>query len=300
MNGVFDDIFGSLRKAPTESRDLAGLHPGALMGDVDGGLRFAFVSWSSAPDSELFPALQRLVEGALLMELSRGADDLVEVPPLEEIVLLACEPLAEAALRPFGFERVLKADFVPRADWALRRFRGEASAMGKSDEIEEIWIAPARTNTAPALFHIHEYMMRRASPLAFGEPPGALFALYNQALRADERAPLAPTRASLDAMSAVLFPELERVIRWTSPLGFQALCDACAVVLASEFGKKVAWASAMTPPETPRPPPMIRVGGEGGHILHLGVELLRWSVMPRQTGESIPPLSEWISDRARD
>ena len=102
---------------------------------------------------------------------------------------------------------------------------------------------------------------------------------------------------ALDVLERELVADECGVLRWIPPSCFLALCDAIAVIAASE-GREVAWAECEADAEGVAPPPMIRVATSDGHAhVPLGLEVLRWCVMPRRPGEVVPPLRAWLHDR---
>ena len=79
---------------------------------------------------------------------------------------------------------------------------------------------------------------------------------------------------------------------------FQALCDAAGVHAARGLGLPVQWAISEPDEDGMAPPPLLRTRGSAGDVhVPVGLELLRWCVMPLREGESVPPLSAWCRDR---
>lgn len=166
---------------------------------------------------------------------------------------------------------------------------------------DSVWFAPvhrAHGEVGEKLVQLHRLLIERSGDELFGEVPGGpsrRLALTVQELFGET---LRPDLAGLRTLERLLVPSVEGALRWQPPLVFQALCDFVGVVLAHHFGRKVAWGVSEPEDSGFIPPPILRLGGEGGrsHHLPVGMHLLRWIVMPVQPGETVPSLAEWMLD----
>ena len=266
---------------------------------ADGEVTFIFVVWRDPGGAAALHAnIRRALEATLLAELSRPAPELLDEydenrrwPTAARVMFF--EPIEgiEDALRAFGMR--------PAADTelGLAQVRGEASRLGF--EVEEA-SAVFETELAhtEGVRDFERSLRSRVGPRVFGSEPGSFFAAYNEALRGLGQSPLAPRAEALDAMEERLVVDRESVIRWVPPIAFQALCDAVGVCAAKDLGRRVDWASSAPEDDGLCPPPMIRIA-DGPRFAHvaLGLDLMRWCVMPKQPGENVPPLSAWLNDR---
>ncbi len=289
--GPLDDLFPGLRRLREEIPNHP-VHPRVLALPGDNCVDLVFVVWSDPGGAQtLHRALRERVEAALLSELSRPASHVLEVS-LRAMRLVVFGPVAglPEAVRAFGFEPDGGPDVVALA-------RGEASALGREVPDEaSVWYAPVETR--PLAARIAERLRGSVQDEVFGSRPGAFFARLNVALEVEGERPLPPKRTSLEALETLLFPTTPGVLRWTPALVFQALCDAVGVVAARELGRDVQWAECAPDANGVAPPPLLRVSTPEGWVhLPVGLELLRWCIMPATKGESIPPLGVWLRDR---
>ena len=242
---------------------------------------------------ELHEALMEIVEATLLSELSRPPTHVLEVHPATfRLLVFDAIDDVDMAVEAFGFRR----EACPPDAMAFAR--GEAQRMGRELESDPTAAFVARFVSTKLANACEARLAPALEKDVFGRRPGAFFAALNIALEIEGAPPLTPRASSLDALESHLVPSTNDVIRWIPALTFQALCDAVGVVAAAEAGRDVQWAEAVPDDEGVASPPMIRVASDEGWIhLDLGVELMRWCVMPRREGEDIPSLSEWLADR---
>lgn len=260
-------------------------------------MAFTLVVWRDPGGARaLFDALRRAIEATLLAELSRPASELHEegdrhVVALRLVCFAAIED-AETACRAFGLRRAESAD-LPRT---IAQVHGEASRLGfdAPDEPTMVFESKFASNDSGLEGELREILDKDV----FGQRPGAFFAALNQVREQGEQDALPPRIDSLDVLEDALVPSQEGVVRWVAPTSFQALCDAVAVCVRGELGRKVEWAVSELEDDGLAPPPMLRLR-EGPAYAHvpLGLDLMRWCVMPRAKGESIPTLAEWARDR---
>lgn len=274
----------------------------------DGAL--VFTCWSDADSAvALHRAARDHIEGALLSQLARPAADLRSVGSLRLkslwLVSFAKNPLPEAALHAFGLQPVtsdsVSEDHRRRV---IARLRGEAQSSGMPDPGEPTGWFQADIARAEIVDKLEADMLNSGESCRWGTPPGGLYRLLSQTLHhpaVHDR----PNLATVAALESLLCPAATGALRWMPPLAFQALCDLVGIMIA-QLGTETAWASADsaegdTDDEDAAPlPPLLRVGhGESSQHLPVGEALLRWCIMPRQPGETIPPLADWVRDVAK-
>ncbi|HJL00073.1 MAG TPA: hypothetical protein RMH85_32965 [Polyangiaceae bacterium LLY-WYZ-15_(1-7)] len=306
MADQLDDLMARARRPP-EAVPQRPAHPRVVTLPL-GEERFAWglVLWSDPGGPEaLHAAIRPLVEGALLAELTRAPAALKEDPSHPErlrLVAFAEVPRMDEALRAFGLRRAA-AD--PLGDELARHARGEASAQGwpVPDEVASHWEVELRGQD---LHELEQRLRQHADDEVFGARPGAFFGRLNAAREGMGREPLPPTLAGLERLEEELV--LRRPpppsagapgpLRWIPPLCFQGLCDAVAVVAATELGRTVQWAPSEPDEDGFTPPPLVRARLDGDWVhVPLGAHLLGWCVMPLQPGEVVPPLAEWVLDQ---
>jgi hypothetical protein len=271
-------------------------------GNSSGDAHYAqlFVVWRDPGGPRaLHGALRPIVEASLLMDLCRvGETRTLGALFGMRLVLFEAVAGSDEALAAFGFARASLDEDSRRS---IAHARGEASVLGREvpDDCWAVYSADARTT--PTALALEEALAPHVAGQVFGQEPGTLVSALDAARR--ERGlgtlfpPGAEALAALDLLEHDLVADEEGVIRWIPPSCFLALCDAIAVVAARE-GHEVAWAECEPDPDGIAPPPMIRVTTSDGHAhVPLGLELLRWCVMPRRLGEVIPPLRVWLHDR---
>ncbi|MEM9072623.1 MAG: hypothetical protein AAGE52_29215 [Myxococcota bacterium] len=291
MDGPLDELFPGWR-APSGDVPDEPVHPRVLALPAEDSVDFVFVVWRDPGEAEaLHTALRGRIEAALLSELSRPASHLLEVP-LQALNLISFATIPEEALAAFALTKTEPdASLVALA-------RGEASALSREVPDDPSGVYRTAVVATPLARALEKRLATAMKDEVFGARPGGFFARLNVALELEGRSPLPPKATSLDVLEKLLVPAEEGVVRWIPPLCFQALADAIGVVAARQFGRNVHWAETRPDEHGVAPPPMIRVRGDEGWIhLPLGLELLRWCVMPRQPKEEIPPLREWLSDR---
>lgn len=288
-----DELFPALRQPAEEIPDRP-VHPRVLVRPRDEGVELMVLVWRDPGGvGELHAALMEIVEATLLSELSRPPTHTLEVHPATfRLLVFDAIDEVERGVEAFGFRP------EPCPPDAMAFARGEAQRMGR--ELEE---APQASFVAhfvsTKLANACEARLVQALESdVFGRRPGAFFAALNIALEIEGAPPLTPRASSLDALESCLVPTRADVLRWIPSLTFQALCDAIAVVAAAELGRDVQWGESVPDEHGVASPPMIRVASEEGWIhVDVGLEVMRWCVMPRRDGEDIPSLSEWLSDR---
>ena len=289
--GPLDELFPGAR-AQREPLPQAPVHPRVLeVRDAPDVASFVVVVWPDAEDGpELRKLLNQVIEATLLAELSRAPSDLHEdgARRVGSLRLVSYAPIDPAALARYGLA-LSSADESWRE--ALAHVRGEASAAGREPPetdpqlFQAIFSAPGE-----ALVALERALRAVGDEAIFGVTPGALARQVGASLGVNP--------ADLDAMGAALVPDARERVRWVEPMLFQALCDAAGVHAARALKLPVQWAVSEPDEEGMAPPPLLRARGKAGDVhVPVGMELLRWCVMPLREGESVPTLGEWCRDR---
>jgi len=308
-NRPLDDLLPELRSAravPTRA-----VHPRVLEVSLDtpvdgrestGRLTWAFAVWSDPGDvGTLHQQLKRLVEATLLQELSAAGR---AERAFDELTLFVFEPLAydpTPALRPFGFQR----SELPVEAYAerLATLRDEALSVGvdAAASPDSVWVAPIARHEGSLGEQLREIdaALTRLESGPWGSDPGAPSKRAAEQLQSLARDPVQPDLAGLDTFELLLTQRATGVIRWLSPALFRAVCDFIGVIIHSDLKRRVDWALCEPDNLGFTPPPLLRIAEETDKAIHLpvGIELLRWWVMPLQPGEEVPPLSAWLSDQ---
>lgn len=289
--GPLDELFPGAR-AKREPLPEAPVHPRVLeVRDAPDVASFVIVVWPGAEDGpELRTLLARVVEATLLAELSRAPSDLHEdgARRVGSLRLVAYAPIDPAAVARYG---LVPATADESWQEALAHVRGEASAAGREPPETEPALFQASFTEPPKELAALERGLRSVGDEAmFGATPGALARQVGSSLSVDP--------VDIDALGAALVPDVRDRMRWIEPMLFQALCDAAGVHAARALGLPVQWAISEPDEEGMAPPPLLRARGSAGDVhVPVGLELLRWCVMPLREGESVPPLSAWCRDR---
>lgn len=279
-------------RAPREALPEAPVHPRMLeVRDAPDVASFVLVVWPEAEDGPaLRQLLGRVVEATLLAELSRTPSDLHADGDrrVGSLRLVAFAPIDPAALARFG---LVPAQADESWQEALAHVRGEASAAGREPpEVEPALFRAVFTEPSEELAQLERGLRAVGDEAIFGAAPGALARQVGTLVGVDP--------ADLDAMGAALVPEARERVRWVEPMLFQALCDAAGVHAARALKLPVQWAVSEPDDSGMAPPPLLRTRGPAGDVhVPVGVELLRWCVMPLREGEQVPPLSAWCRDR---
>jgi hypothetical protein len=249
-------------------------------------------------------ALKPMVEAALLSELCAPANALAEdYSPLTHLTLLCFADHAVdlgAALSAFGFAPV-ELDASDSAHMlALARREARTLAEPVPDEPVAAFRARVARSADPLAGRLHDALLEYAPREAWGRKPGLLARTIADwlATQADFEG-VAPTRAGIERLEALVVHREPDQIRWIEPLAFQGLCDLVAVLAASRTSSTgerlgVEWSVCEPDAEGVAPPPVLRVtrDGETFHV-PLGEHVLRWCVMPVRAREDVPSLGAW-------
>lgn len=289
--GPLDELFPGAR-AQRETLPEAPVHPRVLeVRDAPDVASFVVVVW---PDAEDGPALRqllgRVLEATLLAELSRAPSDLHGdgARRVGSIRLVSYAPIDPAAVARYG---LVPADADESWREPLAHVRGEASAAGREPpENEPLLFQAIFLEPNERLVDIERALRAVGDEAMFGVTPGALARQVATLLEIDP--------ADIVAMGDALVPDVRERVRWVEPMLFQALCDAAGVHAARALKLPVQWAVSEPDDQGMAPPPLLRTRSTAGDIhVPVGMELLRWCVMPLREGESVPSLDEWCRDR---
>ena len=289
--GPLDELFPGAR-AKREPLPDAPVHPRVLeVRDAPDVASFVVVVWPDAQDGpELRTRLAQVVEATLLAELSRAPSDLHGdgARRVGSLRLVSYAPIDPAAVARFGLQPVQADD-----SWqeALAHVRGEASAAGREPpENEPALFQAIFVEPSEALADLERALRSVGDEAIFGVTPGALARQVAKALGVDA--------VDLDGLGRALVPDALERMRWVEPMLFQALCDGAGVHAARALKLPVQWAVSEPDEDGMAPPPLLRTRSTAGDVhVPVGLELLRWCVMPLREGESVPPLSAWCKDR---
>ena len=293
------DVF-ELARSGADALPLLPVHARVLTEQEGGRARWVFVVWSDAGGAPgVHRALRDRVEAAFLAELSRPLSSFESgEAPLGALRLVVWPSVAEVgrAVRAFGFKEDTDAAESWRGTLAL--VRGEAQRVGAA--LEEApasrWHAsvalPPELEQLAARF-VARLLREKASDV-WGAEPGRLYALLaaELGLRADD------VDGTFRRMESALVSGVRGAVRYLPPVLFQALTDGAGAYLTKAAGRRVAWGLSETDEEGLVPPPILQL--EDGSILPIGLELLRWCVMPLGDDEPTPPpFADWLLDFRR-
>ncbi|MEM9193465.1 MAG: hypothetical protein AAGF12_30100 [Myxococcota bacterium] len=291
-----DDLFDP-RRSPTDLQS-AQIHPRLLEFPLgDNQVRWVLASFAPGDDVAAFhEALRARLEAALLAELSRSSASLdAGAPTVERIDLVAFGDAPDLAPAVRAFAMVATEE---RDREVLARLRHEATLVDlpAPDAPASVWTVPVSNHVDPTLY---EAIASRTGDELFGEEPGAFFARLAGAIGQRDGTTPPPNPSGLDQVEAALVSKATGVIRFIPSLCFQGLCDMVGVLLDA-MGRRPAWAVSEEEDEGVFAPPLLRIqSGRSEVHLPIGLELLRWCVMPLQKGESVPSLSEWVQGSFR-
>ena len=279
------------------------VHSHVLDVDDPEGRAFVFVCWRDPGGlHSLHRVLARHVESLLLGDLSQPASHIpADRSEPRFLRLLTFEPLPGdvfSAVRAFGMKPANAR--MPGFRRAIAHARHEAQVVKHSapDEPTSVWEADVLLPSGPngVLVRDAETSLRKSTgEERWGDEPGAPTRRLSRVLEQHGHPALAPTMESLHALERLVVQTTPGPVRWIPPLVFQAVCDFLAVVARTVFDAPVAWAASEADEEhNAHTPPLVRIGAT--HI-PLGLHVLRWCIMPLQTGEVVPPLADWVSDQ---
>ncbi|RLB55501.1 MAG: hypothetical protein DRJ42_06105 [Deltaproteobacteria bacterium] len=311
IGGPLGEMLSELPQLPNQRGPAAAgpgeaVHTRVLPVETAEGSELVLACWRDPGGAAALHAALRLrIEGSLIGELSRTADDLRENPSALvglRLVLFADVADAGDAVKAFGLSRAGAGTAESRA--ALARLRHEATLFGESIPDEPVAIYAGRAVVTDIAREVESALVEMTGDV-WGKNPGAPFARMARAFAAiedarlsadasaDTRVVLSADLAGVSAVEELLFTDRPGVLRWLPPLTFQALCDLLAVAISRSLGRQVDWAETAADDAGVAPPPMIRLSGNV-HV-PLALEVLRWAVMPRRVDEEVPSLSEWLS-----
>jgi hypothetical protein len=298
--GPLDELFPGLRRK-AEKLEALPVHPRVVrLPRQDGTRTIGLLSFGPAHSARaLHAGLKPLLEAALLSELCAAPAELAAgYQRLSELSLLmyVAQPFEVGpALSPFALEPVAAAAGEYAQLLALARREALSLAQPLTDDPCAVYRARVLRSEHPLASALHGALLQCGPHSAWGREPGRLARTLADWLATQGQPELAPTRAGIERLEAIVVQRGTGVIRWIEPLIFQALCDLIAVMAASQPGLDVEWGVCDPDPESGlSPPPVLRVqrGGDAFHV-PLAEHVLRWCVMPVAPGESVPTLGAW-------
>ncbi len=294
IGGPLGELLAQLPAVPDDA-PREPVHVRVLPVSAAEGAELVFACWRDPGGARaLFDALRRRVEGSLLGELARVAEDLAESPSaLTGLRFFSFADVdgTDDAVRAFGFARTNGRDAQSRA--SLARVRHEAELFGEEIEDEPRVVYAAAAVQTPLARKVEEELVGITEDV-WGRNPGAPFARMRNAIARAGGPTITADLAGVTACDELLFTDAPGVLRWLGPLTFQALADLVAVAIARDLEQRVDWAEAAPDEEGIAPPPMIRLGGSV-HV-PLALELLRFCVLPRSRDEKALSLSDWVRE----
>ncbi len=301
IGGPLAELFG--RVADDSELPYAPLHTRLLEVALDGeeipAGAWVLAAWADPGGPRaLHDGVKARVEATLLQELSRSAASFRGEgrKRFEKLWLFAFDqlPNPEAALRAFALS---PRDWNPEMSQALAYLRQEASAVGLAAPDDPVAIYEARVVHRPEIELVEAALIAiTKDDELWGREPGAAFARLRDVLHRHELGGFDASLPSLEALEKVLVPDCVGAIRWVPPLVFQGLADLIAV-LANREGRRAQWAVCEPEEDGQHPAPLFRFPQDGGFVhVPIGVELLRWCVMPVHAGEEVPSLADWTRD----
>jgi hypothetical protein len=297
--GPLDELVPGLRKKLDRLPPLP-VHPRVVRAQShDGSHGMVLLSFLPAQSARVFhAALKPMVEAALLSELCTPASLLGEhYSTLTHLTLLCFADHAldlAPALTPFGFAPIALTGADATHLLALARREARTLSEPVPDEPLAAFRVPVTRSPHPLAAQLHEALLEYAPHQPWGKSPGLLARTAADWLATQAGLEgVAPTRAGIEQLEAVLVHQRPGEIRWIEPLCFQALCDLVAVLAASR-GLSVEWGVCEPDADGVAPPPVLRVhrDDETFHV-PLGEHVLRWSIMPVQRHEDVPTLGAW-------
>ena len=288
----------------TAPLDATPMHQRVLEVELEDGFEWVFACWRDPGGITEFNAhLRNLVEAALLAHLSQPARMGRVLERRYSGLRLFCfdhvkGPLS-TAVRSFGFTA---CPFEPEKTVArMGALAEEAQRMGWTlpKTPRSLWHAPIQRpddEFGEQLDEIHDLLVTQTGEEVWGERPGRPSKLMAAAFEEYFKVDITPDLDGLRTMELLLIQKDAGPIRWLSPLFFQGLCDFVGVLLSALWAYPVQWSLCEQDAVGLYPPPHFRIPTEEGRHEHLliGLQILRWCVMPIQPDEEVPLLSDWL------
>ncbi|MCA9562232.1 MAG: hypothetical protein KC561_02025 [Myxococcales bacterium] len=286
------------------------LHPRVLEVALENDERgWVLACWRNPGSPEdLHKGVKAMVEATLLAELSQPPEEFAERRTFKSIRFFAFDDLgahAEEALRPFGFQRASGNIDLNRHEGPLQALRDEASRVGATigDAPDSIWIASvegAEGRLGRNLDAIAMHLVSKSSDEIWGEDPGAPSKRLADQVSARFGERVKPDMDSFRTVELLLVQNAVGPVRWIHPVLYQAWCDLAGVVAHAQFGLAVDWALCDADDTGFYPPPLLRIRTDDGDVhLPIGLEMLRWAIMPLQPDEQPAPFSDWLEDQLK-
>jgi hypothetical protein len=293
IGGPLGELLEAMPEPPDGARSL--VHGRVLEAALDDATAWVLASFDAAPDAaSLHRALKERLEALFLSELSRSAASFREHgrKRFEKIWFATFAPLpshADRALAPFA---------LSPGDVRLIAFRRALAALrheGGAGVDEPSALFEATIENDRSLDEPHDALARALGDHVFGVRPRHSF---DAALRCLDITPRRDLLETLSLLERRVVSSTRGVVRFVPPLFFQAMADGAAAAVHA-LGREVQWAESHDD-EGLFAPPLFRFRDASGwaHV-PIGVELLRWCVMPLGSSEGVPPFTEWVAGTFR-
>ena len=301
IGGPLGDLMAA--SPPSDALPYAPIHVRALEttlggGDVPPGAWVLPVWADPGEGPALHQALKSRMEATLLQELSRPASSFLQEgrKRFEYIWLVAFSRLANPAeaIRAFGFRPV---SFRNEMQPAIAHVRQEAARVDRALPNDVAEVFEAAIARQPAIEPLEDALLEHTGDEVWGERPGKCFERLANATHGFGLPDLDGDWHGLRQLERFAVPPSREVVRWIPPMVFQGMADLIGV-LAHRQGLKVDWAMCEPDEHGVAPPALLRLANSSGNAVHLpvGLELLRWCVMPARHGETIPSVADWAAD----
>jgi len=302
--GVTGPLGALMQSLPSVGEEIpfAPVHVRVLDVDSPDGLSAIFAAWQPAPDPTLFfQQVRERLEGALLAELSLPAAQLgAEYRAGWDWCRLLCfgaiDDQTAGAPNLLGLQPALRSGRV--WEQALTHLRAESQLVGQDIEGQDFLAFEARVarplDTDQRAANWETALQETLVDEVWGAKPGSAW----RALSALSGETGVPRLNDLRELEDRVVSRETGVIRWLSPMLFQAACDLVGVLAVEHFGREVQWAACEPDELGLAPPPLLRVKmAEGPVHIPIGMHLLRWWVMPLRKDEAPAPLADWLQDQ---
>jgi hypothetical protein len=290
-----------------ETKDLVvrTLHTRVLNIESDTGWQWVFVCWENPGDFRtLHNALKPIVESSLLSHLTQPlgqetADnaDFREVASLCFVQYPAIEGDLVAALMPFGFtQETMNRAFSSPVESAIKR-EADLLDLTLPNRPSRVWTASVSYSTHQENINALERHLRMTlKDQAWGTQPGHPTKALQDAWKSVFGHPLSLSSQGMNELEMVMIQQQAGTIRWIPCRCFQAICDYIGVLTLHQFNLPLQWGDSSPDESGFCAPPLLRWEDAAGDVQHLnlGVEFLRWSIMPLQPNESCPSLGDWV------
>lgn len=305
-SGPLDELRPELRQTPESPVPVEPVHRRVLRVDAEDGVSLVLACWSDPGGHvQLHHALRPRIEGALLASVTRPpslpGEDVHDPHWLRLACFTEVPGDVPAAVRAFALDRVDPRGTGWRQAVAHLRSEAQRAGVGILDEPATCWEARVAGFDEPHgswLQQLETELAAQTRDEPWGKHPGAPWRRLLQTLEGHGFNVHGPSLQVVRRIEPHLIPDTENVIRWIPPTVLQALCDGVGVAASVDLGREVQWALCEPDDSGMPPPPMMRIARDRGYEhVPVGLALVRWCVIPKQPGEQVPSLADWIADQ---